>query len=101
MHGAPHRDLTHLLPLVLHPPGAVFQHGGVRLRLQPRQEDRVLLAADLARAAGNGLALHRAGLLLPGDVAPHRGHTHAKAPGGFSQGPTFRHHPDDALTQVS
>jgi hypothetical protein len=98
---APPGRLADLLPLVLRPPRAVFQHRGVRLRLQPRQQESVLLPTDFARAAGDRFALQGSGLLLPHDVALDRRHPHAKAPGGFSQGPTVCHHPDNAFTPVS
>ena len=82
---------------MLLPPGAVFQHRGIGGRLEPRLQDRFLLAADLARAARDRRALERPRLLLPDDVALHRRDTHAKAPGGFSHGLTVGHHPDNTL----
>jgi hypothetical protein len=84
-------------PLVLGPPGTVLQHRRIRLDLQPRLQERFLLAPDRARAAGKRRALQRPCLLLPDDGALHRRDTHPEAPGGFSQGLTVGHHPDTPL----
>jgi hypothetical protein len=60
------------LRLVLGPPGTVFPHGGIRLGLQPRLQERFLLAPDRARAAWDRRALQRSRLLLPDNGALHR-----------------------------
>jgi hypothetical protein len=60
-----------LLPLVLRPPGAVLPHGGIGHRFQPLAQERLLVLANAARAAGNRLALQRAGRAL----LHHRGLT--------------------------
>jgi hypothetical protein len=51
VHGPPHRRRAQVLPLVLGPPGTVLQHRGIRHRFQPRAQERLVLAADRARAA--------------------------------------------------
>ncbi len=79
----------------------MLQDGRIRLRLQPRQQDRLLLLADLPWAARNRLTRQRPGLLLPHNIAFDGRDTHAKTPGGFSHGLTVGHHPDNALTQVN
>jgi hypothetical protein len=99
-HRPPHRRLAQPLAPVLRPPGALLQHGRIRLRCQPCPQDGLLPWANPPRAAGDRLGRQRPGLLLPHHVPLDRRHTHPKTPGGFSHGPTLGHHPDHALAQV-
>jgi len=98
--GPPPRRLAQLLALVLRPPGAVFQHCGVRCRFQPRPQARLLLWPATARAAGNGLARQRARLALLPHGAVDRGHGDVKAASGFSHGQTVSHRSHQSFFQV-
>src|SRR5262249_44828589 len=78
-------------------PGAVLQHGGIGRRVEPRAQERLLLAPDRARAARDGPALERAGLALADHGALDRGHRDVAAASGLSHGLTLGHRSHQAF----
>jgi hypothetical protein len=78
--------------------------GGIGCRLRPGAQNRLLVTSNLARAAGNRLALQRANLTQLHHGPFDRGHGHSKAASGFSpclsHGLTRSHRSHQAFFQV-
>ena len=100
MQGPPHGGHTQLLALVLRPPGAVFLQRGIRRRLQPRQQGCLLVTADRARPARDGLAREGPRLALMDDGTFDGRHGDIKAASGYSHGLTVGHRSHQAFFQV-
>src|SRR5262249_5169105 len=98
--GPPPRRRAQLLAIVLRPPRAVLQHGGVGCGRQPRLQRRLPPGSTAARTARNGLALQRACLALLHDGAFDRRHGHPTAASGFSPGLTVSHRSHQALFPI-
>jgi hypothetical protein len=80
----PHGGFAQVLALVLGPPGAVLEHGGVRLSLEPGAQAGFLLWANAARVARDRLGRERARRTLLHHGAFDRGHRHIKSASDFS-----------------
>jgi hypothetical protein len=78
----------------------MLQHGRIGFGLQPGQQDRLLLAADLARATRDRLARERPRLALLHHRAFHRRHGYPKAARGFSHGLTVGHRAHQAFFEI-
>ncbi len=85
---------------MLRPPSAVLQHGRIRRGVESRQQQRLLLAGDGARAAWNRLAFQGPCLALLDDGPFDGGHGHLKAASGFSHGLTVGHRSHQAFFQI-
>jgi hypothetical protein len=75
----------------------VLQHGRIGGRFQSGAQNRLLILADAAWAAGNRLTHERAGLALLHHGAFDGRHRHPKAASGFSQGLTLSHRSHQAF----
>ena len=96
----PHGGHAQLLAGPLRPPGAVLLQRGIRRRLQPRQQGRLLVTADRARPARDGLPREGLRLALLDDGTFDGRHGDVKAASGYSHGLTVGHRSHQAFFQV-